>query len=50
MAALGREAGGDVRVAGVVPLGAAEAPKVGGNPGCGGPGVLLPPCWRTLLK
>ena len=34
MAALGREAGDDVRVAGVAPVGAAEVPKVGGDPGC----------------
>lgn len=33
MAALGREAGADLKDAGVVPLRAGEAPKVGGNPG-----------------
>lgn len=37
MAALGREAGADPRAKGVVPVGAGEVPKVGGNPGWFGP-------------
>lgn len=37
MAALGRDAGADLRHGSVVPVGAGEVPKVGGNPGLYGP-------------
>lgn len=52
MAALGREAGADPREKGVVPVGAGEMPKVGGETR-GGIGTMVSAaswCWRTLLK
>lgn len=50
MAALGREAGADLRDGSMVPVGAGEVPKVGGNRVVRALISAASKCWRALLK